>query len=312
MGDLARALSTCTLISNPQTNRPPTMQEPILLDGKRTAETVITELASDVAQNTGSKIILATVLVGNYPPSQIYVKLKLKMAARAGLKPRLIKLPENTSQKEVENTIQELANDTTVHGILLQLPLPKHLDVASILELIPPLKDVDGLTANNLGCLLNNTDGLLPCTPLGVMELIKRYDIPTRGRTAAVIGRSHLVGLPLSLLLGRKGTDCTVTICHSATKNLAQICQQAEILVAACGVPKLITREYVKPGAAVFDVGITRKEGKICGDVLFDDVAEIAGAITPMPGGTGPMTVACLIKNTIRAATMQKQRHLPS
>ncbi len=283
------------------------MQEAILLDGKRTAEKIIAELASDIARSGNSEITLATVLVGDYPPSRVYIGLKLKMAAQTGLIPRLIELPDDAPQDAVENAIRQLARDDTVHGILLQLPLPKHLEVAPILDLIPPLKDVDGLGADNLGRLLNNSGGLSPCTPLGVMELIKRYDIPTEGRNATVIGRSHLVGLPLALLLGRKGTDCTVTICHSATKQLPHVCRRADILVAACGMPELVTAEYVKPGAAVFDVGITRKGDKIYGDVLFDEVAKVAGAITPMPGGTGPMTVACLIRNTILAAKMQRR-----
>ena len=284
----------------------------LLLDGKRTAEAIISELAADITKNTDVPITLATVLVGSYAPSQLYVNLKLRMAKRAGLTPRLIELPDDVAQDKLEDTINELANDSAVHGILVQLPLPKHLDTTSALELIPPLKDVDGLTANNLGHLLNNTEGLIPCTPLGVMELIKRYQIATKGRGAVIIGRSHLVGTPLSLLLARKGTDCTVTICHSATKDLEQTCREADILVAACGMPELITRKYVKPGATVFDVGVTRKEGKIYGDVLFDDVAKVVGAITPMPGGTGPMTVACLIKNTVQAAIMQKQLHAAS
>ena len=281
------------------------MAQAVLLDGKRTAQKIIARLAAETGRLP--KMTLATVLIGDYPPSRIYVGLKLKMAARAGLATRLMELPRNVAQEHAEQTIRSLAEDTAVNGILIQLPLPEHLDAAALTGLIPPHKDVDGLTAENLGRLVNNAPGLVPCTPLGVMELIGEYKLPTAGRTAVVVGRSHLVGVPLALLLGRKGTDCTVTLCHSRTRELAQTCRQADILIAAAGMPQFITGDFIKPGAAVFDVGVTRRDGKICGDVLFEEAVQVAGAITPMPGGTGPMTVACLIKNTVSTAELALQ-----
>ena len=247
------------------------------------------------------------MLVGNYPPSRLYVELKIKMAKKAGVTAHLIELPEHIKQGKIEQIVCDLADDVTVSGILIQLPLPKHLNTNALIELIPPVKDVDGLTAQNLGRLMNNEKGLIPCTPLGVMELIHQYKLSTEGKKAVIVGRSSLVSLPLAMLLSRKGIDCTVTLCHSRTTDLVQECQQADILVAACGSSEMITKDFIKAGAIVFDVGVTRKDGTVYGDVKFDEVSKVAGAITPMPGGTGPMTVACLIKNTVLATTIQSK-----
>lgn len=281
---------------------------PTLLDGRAVAEKIVSELAQKLTKTNGSTITLATILVGDSAPSRLYVGLKLKMAEKAGLKSQLIELPESVQQAEIEQIVTDLAQDKSINGVLIQLPLPKHIDLNQLLTLLPYQKDVDGLTPHNLGCVMNGTQGMVPCTPLGVMELLKHYQIPTQGKKAIIVGRSSLVSLPLAMLLSRKGTDCTVSICHSRTPNLAQECQQADILISACGMPGIITPEFVQPGATVVDVGVTRKGGKIYGDVDFDSVSPIAGAITPMPGGTGPMTVACLIQNTVLATELWQRR----
>jgi len=201
--------------------------------------------------------------------------------------------------------VLELVHDTEVHGILVQLPLPDGLDAEPVLDLIPPEKDVDGLTERSMGRLVRGRPGLVGCTPMGVMRLLGRYEVPISGRRAVVVGRSTLVGLPLSLLLARKGIDATVTLAHSRTPDLAAVCREADILVAAAGQARMITADHVKPGAAVIDVGISRTEAGLVGDVDFDKVQEVAGWITPMPGGTGPMTVASLLENTLQAAQLQ-------
>ena len=198
-----------------------------------------------------------------------------------------------------------LAADPAVHGILVQLPLPDGLAADPVIDLIPPEKDVDGLTAASLGRLVRGQAGLVPCTPRGIMALLEHYEVPISGRRAVVLGRSTLVGLPVALLLAAKGTDATVTIAHSRSADLAGVCREADILVSAVGVARIVTADFVKPGAAVIDVGISRTEAGIVGDVDFDAVAEVAGWITPMPGGTGPMTVACLLENTVDAARLQ-------
>jgi methylenetetrahydrofolate dehydrogenase (NADP+) / methenyltetrahydrofolate cyclohydrolase len=204
----------------------------------------------------------------------------------------------------VEGAVAELANDPSVHGILVQLPLPGHLDAEPVLALVPPEKDVDGLTERSMGRLVRGLPGHVPCTPLGVMRLLDRYGVETSGRRAVVVGRSTLVGLPQVLLLGRKGCDATVTLAHSRTRDLVGVCHEADIIVAAAGQARMITAEHVKPGAAVIDVGVSRSESGIVGDVDFDAVQAVAGAITPMPGGTGPMTIGCLLENTLAAARM--------
>lgn len=278
----------------------------ILMDGKRVRDELIAELASRVKADGSPEVTLATVLVGDDKPSKVYVGSKRKKAVEAGLKSRHIELGNDATQAEVESAVSGLAADPAVHGILVQLPLPDGLDAEAVLNLIPPEKDVDGLTERSMGRLVRGNPGHAPCTPLGVMRLLERYEIPTAGAKAVVVGRSTLVGLPQVLLLGRKGVDATVTLAHSRTRDLVSVCGDADIIVAAAGIARLITAEHVKPGAAVLDVGISRTEAGIVGDVDFDSVQEVAGAITPMPGGTGPMTIACLMQNTYTAYQMLK------
>ena len=248
---------------------------------------------------------LATVLVGDDGPSQRYVAMKHRKAAEAGLESRHVDLPATATQAEVESVVRGLAADETVHGILVQLPLPDGLDSEPVIDLIPPEKDVDGLTERSMGRLVRGRPGLVGCTPLGVMRLLERYEIPTSGKRVVVIGRSTLVGLPLSLLLARKGVDATVTLGHSRTADMAAVVREADIVVGAAGQARMITADMVKPGATVIDVGVSRTEAGIVGDVDFEPVAEVAAFITPMPGGTGPMTIACLLENTLTAAQLQ-------
>jgi methylenetetrahydrofolate dehydrogenase (NADP+)/methenyltetrahydrofolate cyclohydrolase len=250
-------------------------------------------------------VCLATVLVGDDKPSQIYVRNKQKKAAEAGMVSKGVNLPGTASQAEIEDAVAALVADPDVHGILCQLPLPTGLDPEPVLALIPPEKDVDGLTERSMGRLVRGQPGHVGCTPLGVMRLLERYGIGTAGTRAVVIGRSTLVGLPMVLLLGRKGTDATVTLAHSRTPDLVAVCREADIIVAAAGSARMVTAAHVKPGATVIDVGVSRTEAGIVGDVDFDSVQAVAGAITPMPGGTGPMTIACLLENTLSAARMQ-------
>jgi methylenetetrahydrofolate dehydrogenase (NADP+) / methenyltetrahydrofolate cyclohydrolase len=277
----------------------------ILMDGNKLRDEIVAELRAEIEAAGSPPVCLATVLVGDDKPSQIYVRNKQKKAGEAGMQSRHVGIDGNVSQAELEDSIAALADDKTVHGILCQLPLPNGLDPEPILRLIPPEKDVDGLTEASMGRLVRGQAGHVGCTPLGVMRLLQRYDIPTSGRRAVVVGRSTLVGLPMVLLLGRKGVDCTVTLAHSRTTDLAAVCREADIIVAAAGSARMISANHVKPGATVIDVGVSRTEAGIVGDVDFEPVAEIAGAITPMPGGTGPMTIACLLQNTLEAARMQ-------
>lgn len=278
----------------------------MIIDGKKVALEIRNKIKAQLENFPHSKITLATVIVGSNPASQLYVGMKHREANAAGIHSKHVELNENITQKELERQITLLADDENVHGILVQLPLPKHLNKEKMLEKIPPEKDVDGLTEVNMGRLLQGHKQLVPCTPLGVIRLIEAYNIETSGKKAVVVGRSSLVGLPQVLLLSERGADATVTLAHSRTQDLAGICKQADILVSAVGSPALITEEFIKPGAMVFDVGVTRLENqKIQGDVSFDAATKIAGGVTPMPGGTGPMTVACLLENTILAATLQ-------
>lgn len=275
-----------------------------LLDGTALRNTIVGELRQTIENAGGPPVCLATVLVGDDKPSQIYVRNKHTMAAAAGMISRQVQLPATASQQQVEDAVGSLANDATVHGILCQLPLPDGLDPEPVLALIPYRKDVDGLTEVSMGRLVRGLPGHVGCTPLGVMRLLERYAIPTAGRRAVVVGRSTLVGLPQVLLLGRKGVDATVTLAHSRTSDLIDVCRQADIIVAAAGQARMITAAHVKPGAAVLDVGISRTEAGIVGDVDFDAVSKVAGWLTPMPGGTGPMTIACLMENTLAAARL--------
>jgi methylenetetrahydrofolate dehydrogenase (NADP+)/methenyltetrahydrofolate cyclohydrolase len=223
----------------------------------------------------------------------------------AGLTSRHVDLPASATQGEIESVVRVLALDDAVHGILVQLPLPEGLDPEPVIDLIPPEKDVDGLTERSMGRLIRGRPGLVGCTPLGVMRLLERYDVGISGKRAVVVGRSTLVGLPLTLLLARKGVDATVTLAHSRTKDMADVVREADIVVGAAGQARMITADMVKPGAAVIDVGVSRTESGIVGDVDFEPVNEVAGWITPMPGGTGPMTIACLLENTLTAAQLQ-------
>ena len=277
----------------------------MIIDGKKVAVDIRNKIKSQLEHFPNTKITLATVIVGSNPASQLYIGMKLREANAAGIHSKHVELDENISQKDLEQQISLLADDDNVHGILVQLPLPKHLNKEKMLSRIPPYKDVDGLTDVNMGRLLQGHKQLVPCTPLGVIRLIEAYNIETSGRNAVVIGRSSLVGLPQVLLLSERGADATVTLAHSRTRDLADICKSADILVSAVGSPALITEHFVKPGAMVFDVGVTRLGNKIQGDVDYDSAIKIAGGVTPMPGGTGPMTVACLLENTILAATLQ-------
>ena len=276
----------------------------ILMDGNRLRDETVARIRSEIEAMGSPAVCLPTVLVGADRPSQIYVRMKHKKAQEAALASRQVELSEEATQVEVEAAVQELVDDPSVHGILVQLPLPAHLDPEPVLALVPPEKDVDGLTERSMGRLVRGLPGHVGCTPLGVMRLLDRYGVETAGKRAVVIGRSTLVGLPQVLLLGRKGVDATVTLAHSRTPDMIEVCRDADIIVAAAGQARMITAAHVKPGAAVVDVGVSRTEAGIVGDVDFDAVQAVAGAITPMPGGTGPMTIGCLLENTLEAARM--------
>jgi methylenetetrahydrofolate dehydrogenase (NADP+)/methenyltetrahydrofolate cyclohydrolase len=273
--------------------------------GAPARDAILAGLTARIQKAGSPHIALATVLVGDDAPSRKYVASKHATAQSIGIESVQVELSATAKQGEVEAVVSRVANDPRVHGILVQLPLPAHLDTDAVLRLIPADKDVDGLTELSLGRLVRDVPGHISCTPLGVLRLLQFYGIATSGKHAVVIGRSTLVGLPLSVLLTRKGIDATVTLAHSRTNNLAAFCQTADIVISATGVARSITADHVAPGAAVIDVGISRTEAGIVGDVDADSVTGIAGALTPMPGGTGIMTVACLMENTVNAAAMQ-------
>jgi methylenetetrahydrofolate dehydrogenase (NADP+)/methenyltetrahydrofolate cyclohydrolase len=277
----------------------------ILMDGNRLRDEIVARLATTIDAAGSPPVCLATVLVGDDAPSQRYVRNKHVQAGKAGMVSRNEILPADAGQAQVEDVVGRLANDPSVHGILVQSPLPTGYDEEKVLSLIPADKDVDGLTSQSMGRLVRGLPGLVGCTPLGVIRLLERYGVATSGKRAVVIGRSTLVGLPLSLLLARKGIDATVTIAHSRTADLIDVCRNADIVIGAVGQAHLINAAHIKPGAAVIDVGISRTEAGIVGDVDYDAVQAVAGAITPMPGGTGPMTIACLLENTLSAARLQ-------
>jgi|TARA_A100000164_G_scaffold117343_1_gene103473 methylenetetrahydrofolate dehydrogenase (NADP+)/methenyltetrahydrofolate cyclohydrolase len=276
----------------------------LILDGRFVAQEIQSSIKKKI-EDSGSEITLATVLVGDDKPSQLYVNNKHKQATASSIKSMHVNLPGNISQSELEQKISELGNDATINGILIQMPLPKGLNEDSVIEMIPTNKDVDGLKEQNLGKLIVGNDVLRPCTPLGVMRLIEYYNLETSGKKALVIGRSRLVGMPQVIMFGSKGIDCTVTLAHSRTKNLDDLISESEIVVPAIGVPGIINSKNVKKGAILLDVGISSDDKGIHGDVDFDSVDGIAKAVTPMPGGTGPMTVACLLENTMKAAELQ-------
>lgn len=272
-----------------------------VLDGKAVAARVKAEVAERVAA-MGRVPGLATVLVGDDPASHTYVRGKRGDAAEVGMRSIHHELAANASQAEVEDLVDRLSADPGVDGILVQLPLPAGLDSQAVTERIAPDKDVDGLHPHNLGLLVLGRPGLRPCTPSGVMRILAHYGLPTAGRRAVVVGRSFLVGRPLALMLSEKGVDATVTIAHSRTPEMEAVTQEADLLIAAAGSPGLIGAGGVKPGAVVIDVGINRVGGRMVGDVDYAPVAEVAGAITPVPGGVGPMTRAMLLVNTVEAA----------
>ena len=282
-----------------------------IIDGKQIALDVRAGVAEKVAElkKKGVTPCLAVILVGENPASVSYVTGKRKALAEAGMLDRSEVLPETTTEQELLSLIDKLNKDPSVHGILVQLPLPKHINEDNVIMAISPEKDVDGFHPVNVGNLVIGKKAFLPCTPHGIIVLLERMGIETSGKHAVVIGRSNIVGKPVSLLLARKETNCTVTICHTGTKNMAEITRQADILVAAAGRPGTVTADMVKDGAVVIDVGVnripdsTKKNGfRLVGDCCFDEVSEKASFITPVPGGVGPMTIAMLIYNTLEAA----------
>lgn len=273
-----------------------------ILDGKAMSTSLRAEIAERVARLKEQGITpgLAVILVGNDPASEIYVRNKGNGCAETGMYSRTLNMPEETTQEQLEAAIEELNADPAIHGILVQLPLPKHLDENAALAKILPEKDVDGFHLINAGHMLTGTEGVVACTPRGSLYMIKSTGLDLNGKEAVVIGRSNIVGKPMAMLLLRE--NCTVTMCHSRTKNLAEHTRRADILVAAVGKAGFVTADMVKPGAVVIDVGINRVDGKVKGDVDFDAVKEIAGWITPVPGGVGKMTITMLLANTVEAA----------
>ncbi|MBU1230032.1 MAG: bifunctional methylenetetrahydrofolate dehydrogenase/methenyltetrahydrofolate cyclohydrolase FolD [Proteobacteria bacterium] len=278
----------------------------ILLDGKATAQSIRTELSAEVAAlapRLGRAPGLAVILVGQDPASQVYVRNKERACAEVGIASFAHQLPASAAQSELEELISRLNDDGRVDGILLQLPLPKGLDSLALLERIAPHKDVDGFHPQNMGRLAQGLPGFAPCTPAGVIELLRRYDLPTQGKHAVVVGRSNIVGRPLSIMLSQPGRfgDATVTLCHSRTPDLAEQCRRADFVFAAIGKPRFVTCDMVKPGAVVVDVGINRVEEGLVGDCDFEILCTTASAMTPVPGGIGPMTIAMLLRNTVQA-----------
>jgi methylenetetrahydrofolate dehydrogenase (NADP+)/methenyltetrahydrofolate cyclohydrolase len=278
-----------------------------VIDGKAVAARLRERLTAEIrtfTESSGSAPGLATVLVGEDPASQVYVASKRKQAVAVGIEDHHVHLDEGVTADEIAATITRLADDPAVSGILLQLPLPKGVDSGPLIDLIPADKDVDGLTTLSAGLLARGKPGLRPCTPSGVIELLDAAGVEISGARAVVVGRSELVGGPLAQLLTQR--DATVTIAHSRTRDLPAVTGTADILVAAAGRPGLITAEHVRPGAAVIDVGIHRTDDGLRGDVDYDEVAKVAGWITPVPGGVGPMTIAMLLRNTLLAARLQR------
>lgn len=282
-----------------------------IIDGKSIAQSIREEIKikTEALKTKGISPCLAVILVGSNPASVSYVTGKQKALAEVGMNDRSVRLPESTTEQELISLIQELNADKSVHGILVQLPLPQHIDEEKIILAIDPAKDVDGFHPVNVGNLVIGKKSFLPCTPHGIIVLLKRMNIETDGKSAVVIGRSNIVGKPAALLLARKDLNATVTICHSGTKNIADITRRADILIAAAGRTNIVTADMVKEGAAVIDVGVNRipdaskKSGfRLAGDVDFENVKEKAAFITPVPGGVGPMTIAMLMANTLEAA----------
>ncbi|MBF2627325.1 bifunctional methylenetetrahydrofolate dehydrogenase/methenyltetrahydrofolate cyclohydrolase FolD [Listeria marthii] len=274
-----------------------------IIDGKKLAKEIQEKVTSEVAElaKIGKKPGLAVVLVGDNQASRTYVRNKQKRTEEAGMKSVLIELPENVTEEKLLSVVEELNEDKTIHGILVQLPLPKHISEEKVIDTISYDKDVDGFHPVNVGNLFIGKDSFVPCTPAGIIELIKSTGTQIEGKRAVVIGRSNIVGKPVAQLLLNE--NATVTIAHSRTKDLSQVAKEADILVVATGLAKFVKKDYIKPGAIVIDVGMDRDENnKLCGDVDFDDVVEEAGFITPVPGGVGPMTITMLLANTLKAA----------
>lgn len=279
-----------------------------LIDGKLLAAEMRGELKEKTQlfeKERGRKVGLAVVLAGDNPASQVYVRNKIKACDEVGIKSFAVYLPQNVTQSVLEQAVKELVSNCAVDGVLVQLPLSEHIDAESVLKLIPAEKDVDGFSAENTGKLLLNEQSLVACTPHGVMKMLEKYKIDTKGKRAVVLGRSNIVGKPMAVLL--LNADATVTVCHSKTQNLKEECLRADIIVSAIGKPKFLTADMVKEGAAVIDVGMNRDEtGKLCGDVDFDKVKEKCSYITPVPGGVGPMTITMLMYNAYYAAVRSK------
>ncbi len=274
-----------------------------IIDGKQIAQSVKEQLkdkVKDFLAKYNHQITLAVILVGENPASKVYVKNKITATEYVGMKSLSFHLPEDSAQEEVESLVESLSNDNGVDGILVQLPLPKHLDENKILSKIPANKDVDGFLAQNVGNLLLGQPATVACTPFGVIKMLKSQNIELSGKNAVVIGRSNIVGKPMALLLLQE--NCTVTICHSKTQNLKEVCKNADILIAAIGKPEFVKADMVKEGAVVIDVGINRTEKGLVGDVDFEQVKDIASYISPVPGGVGPMTIAMLLENTYLCA----------
>lgn len=276
-----------------------------IIDGKQISAAVKEKVAKGVAElnEKGISVGLAVIIVGEDPASKVYVANKKKACEALGIISEEYALPENTTEEELLNLINELNNKKSINGILCQLPLPRHLDEKLIINSILPEKDVDAFHPSNVGRIMIGDFDFVPCTPAGVMEMLSYENIEVEGKNCVVIGRSNIVGKPMNMLLLHK--NGTVTVCHSKTKNLKEICRSADILVAAVGRANFVTADMVKEGAVVIDVGINRENGKLCGDVDFDSVKEKASAITPVPGGVGPMTIAMLMQNTLTAAKRQ-------
>ncbi|MCB1059562.1 MAG: bifunctional methylenetetrahydrofolate dehydrogenase/methenyltetrahydrofolate cyclohydrolase FolD [Calditrichaeota bacterium] len=286
---------------------------PTIIDGKAVAAGLQANLKNKIAKfitETGITPGLAVVLVGDDPASAVYVKSKGKACERLGMFSETLRFPADTSREETLATIEKLNRDSRIHGILVQLPLPNHLDPDEVIDAIDPRKDVDGLHPASAGLLALGRPRFVPCTPAGIIELLRASEVDVKGKHAVVLGRSNLVGRPIATLLSTKGEmgDATVTICHSRSRDLASITRTADVLVVAIGQPNFVTRDMVKPGAVVIDVGIHRlpesEGGGLCGDVQYDQVADITSAITPVPGGVGPMTITLLMSNTLKAAML--------
>jgi len=287
---------------------------PTLIDGKKTAQDIKNEIATRVAEikhEGGKQPHLAAILVGEDGASQTYVGAKVKACEEVGFTSTLVRLPAKVSEEELLLAVEQINQNPDIDGLIVQLPLPKHISVDKVTNRIRPEKDVDGFTPANVGRMTLNWPAYVAATPYGIVELLKRYQIETSGKHCVVIGRSHIVGSPMSILMARNGNpgNATVTLTHSKTKDLAAICQTADILIVAIGKPEFVTAEMVKPGAVVIDVGIHRVEDaskksgfRLIGDVKFDEVAPLASAITPVPGGVGPMTIAALLYNTLQSA----------